>query len=505
MVFGSVASATSWEPFRRAIAALAVSYFAKRILVEKHRKYLDMLRWSDPPTSEVTYVQASACSKNPGIFNADGTEQPSQHNIYVDDNLMADTKRRLPFALASAIEAIFVIMGKPCLQLRPCAVAMDKWLQLRINPIQILLGLLFNTREMTVGITPQFRDETLSILTNTWHKGRRSFTIAQLELLVGKLGRIGQAYRPLYQLMPMLYASVAFALRMNDGFLYSTSKQYRLLIKKAKQRPRHEEDAREINFAIGQSARLLHSCDRKYVMPPSMLEEIEYITKLLRSDIVLASHIGHIVPRDPSWIMAADSCKRMGGGWSVDLKFFWHLPYKLDVIKRIHLPNNKSGLLISINVLEMLCVVINMCAAIFVCDHDKLDLSTHPVLLNFCDNTAACAWVNAKCKHSLMGRRLARFFIGLLMGTKIGVQAEWLSTHLNFIADDISRLKKSDLNGDYDYANLKKSYPVLAPCRQFQPSASLLGMLWEILLRGGSPDPLIVRALEPKTLGQFIS
>ena len=41
------------------------------------------------------------------------------------------------------------------------------------------------------------------------------------------------------------------------------------------------------------------------------------------------------------------------------------------------------------------------------------------------------------------------------MGTKIGVQAEWISTHLNFIADDISRLKKSNENGDYDYANLK--------------------------------------------------
>lgn len=180
--------------------------------------------------------------------------------------------------------------------------------------------------------------------------------------LVGKLGRIGQACRPLYQLMPMLHASIAFALRKNKELLYSTSKQYRQLIKKAKQRPKHKEDAREINFAIGQFARLLHACGRTHIMPPSMLEEIEYITKLLRSNIVLASHIGHIVPRDPSWIMAADSCKIMGGGWSVDLKFFWHLPYKLDVIKRAHLPNNKSGLLISINVLEMLCVVINMCA-----------------------------------------------------------------------------------------------------------------------------------------------
>ena len=127
-----------------------------------------------------------------------------------------------------------------------------------------------------------------------------SFSIAQLELLVGTLGRIGQAHSPLYQLMPMLHTSIAFALRKNKEFLYSTSKQYRQLIKKAKERPKHEEDAREINFAIGQAAHMVHACGRTYIMPSSTSEEIAYITKLLRSDIVLASHIGHIVPRDPN-------------------------------------------------------------------------------------------------------------------------------------------------------------------------------------------------------------
>ena len=128
MVFGSVASATLLEPFCRAIAALALSYFASKILVDKHNIYLSMIGWSDPPDETVAFAPARACSKNPDILNAKGTEQPSQHNIYVDDNLMADTKCCLPFTLAAAIEAIFVIMGEPCLLLRPCAAAMDEWL-----------------------------------------------------------------------------------------------------------------------------------------------------------------------------------------------------------------------------------------------------------------------------------------------------------------------------------------------------------------------------------------
>ena len=80
--------------------------------------------------------------------------------------------------------------------------------------------------------------------------------------------------------------------------------------------------------------------------------------------------------------------------------------------------------MISINVLEMVCVIVNMAAAIFVCDHDGIDLSSYPVLLNWCDNTTACTWINRNCKHSMIGQQLGRLFVGLLMGTKIGIQAE---------------------------------------------------------------------------------
>ena len=43
MVFGSVASATSWGPFRRAILALAETYIGNLYLKAKHKKWLDMV------------------------------------------------------------------------------------------------------------------------------------------------------------------------------------------------------------------------------------------------------------------------------------------------------------------------------------------------------------------------------------------------------------------------------------------------------------------------------
>ena len=84
---------------------------------------------------------------------------------------------------------------------------------------------------MTVGVTSEFRQEVLDLLEKTWHDGREAFDVKELEQLVGKLGRLGQAYRPIYHLMPHLYASIAYALRMNAYYLSSTSRHFRKMLK----------------------------------------------------------------------------------------------------------------------------------------------------------------------------------------------------------------------------------------------------------------------------------
>ena len=59
----------------------------------------------------------------------------------------------------------------------------------------------------------------------------------------------------------------------------------------------------------------------------------------------------------------------------------------------------------------------------------------------------------------MTGRNLGCLFVGLLMNTDLGIQADWLSAHLNTIAGDISCL--SDENGDYDYSQLLVDHPSL--------------------------------------------
>jgi hypothetical protein len=88
-------------------------------------------------------------------------------------------------------------------------------------------------------------------------------------------------------------------------------------------------------------------------------------------------------------------------------------------------------------------------------------------------------------KKSIIGRALARFFCGLLIGSDVGINAKWISTSANKIADEISRIKKSTQNPSsfhYDFSKLQQDHVELKHCRFFQPSQELLSLIWDILL-----------------------
>ncbi len=60
----------------------------------------------------------------------------------------------MELVLATLIEAIFVIMGKPDTTVHQCPLAMDKWLELVNAPKQRMLGLIIDTNYLTVSILP---------------------------------------------------------------------------------------------------------------------------------------------------------------------------------------------------------------------------------------------------------------------------------------------------------------------------------------------------------------
>jgi len=95
--------------------------------------------------------------------------------------------------------------------------------------------------------------------------------------------------------------------------------------------------------------------------------------------------------------------------------------------------NNEDETFISINCLEYVTIIVNYCAAISVFAEDNITIDPHPVVLCVTDNISAKNWTVHTSKKSLIGRALARFFCGLLIGSNVGINATWISTHANKI------------------------------------------------------------------------
>jgi hypothetical protein len=169
MVFGSTASASSWEAFRQAIKALTKVFANRPGLVIRHKKFIDMLKWEEiVPSAELT--PAFSCTINHGIMDDAGKCRDLPACIHVDDALMlALDVDHMKMVLAATIEAIFIVMVKPNVKVRQCPLATDKWLELVIGPKQTMLGLIIDTNRLTVAISPKYLHEVLELLNFTWH------------------------------------------------------------------------------------------------------------------------------------------------------------------------------------------------------------------------------------------------------------------------------------------------------------------------------------------------
>lgn len=71
----------------------------------------------------------------------------------------------------------------------------------------------------------------------------------------------------------------------------------------------------------------------------------------------------------------------------------------------------------------------------------------------------------------MIGRALARFFCGLLIGSNVGVNAKWISTIISRLKALINTNQTSSSSiPTYKYANLQQEHGELRACVFFQPS-----------------------------------
>ena len=117
----------------------------------------------------------------------------------------------MELVLATLIEAIFVIMGKPDTTVCQCPLAMDKWLELVVAPVQKMIGLKIDINHLTVGILAEYVSEVLDLINTTWHTRCRCFTVGEAQKLTGKLGHLAEGAHWVFHLLTHLYLSIAYA------------------------------------------------------------------------------------------------------------------------------------------------------------------------------------------------------------------------------------------------------------------------------------------------------
>ncbi len=128
-------------------------------------------------------------------------------------------------------------------------------------------------------------------------------------------------------------------------------------------------------------------------------------------------------------------------------------------------------------------------------------------MLCITDNTSALNWTLHMSKKLIIGRALAKFFCGLLIGSRVEINTKWISVIDNKIADKSSRLKATNSPSTnsltYDYSNLKQEHKELRACIFYQPSHRLLSLIWNILLTQNCPNLKQILNLRPPDLGKL--
>jgi hypothetical protein len=414
------------------------------------------------------------------------------------------------------IKAIFVVMGEPDELVRQCPLAMDKWADLIISPRQVILGLIIDTDTMMVSIPDKYRCEVLNLLNTTWHSSRRRFKVSEAQKLTGKLARLAEGANWVFHLLSHLYSSIAHALSDNKALLLESSREFRQIVLGLKTGAfvtPCADLARHTNFAMKRAARLVHHASYQYNINTTMRSEIEFFREKLcpNSGIEWETPIAHLIPRTPLATVIGDSSLEGAGGFSVGLGFWWHIHFPDEIVQRTlrFKTNNDDGQLVSINVLEFVTVIINYIAALHVIQTTNATDDPYPVILSITDNTSALSWTRHTCKRSRIGRLLARFFCSLLINSPLGINAQWISTVDNVIADNISRVKKESANIDcsasFDYTTLKQTYPELSHCSFFQIRFEIISLIWDIVLTGKWPTHEEVQILKRKPLGKLIT
>ncbi len=162
-----------------------------------------------------------------------------------------------------------------------------------------------------------------------------------------------------------------------------------------------------VNFAMKKAARMVNKHNHLYLVKTTMQDELIFISHALSPDlgIKFETPIAHLIPRMPTASITGDSLLVACSGYSITLKFWWHLLFPKELVERmlLNLKDNSDKTFILINCLEYVTIILNYCASLVVFVTRKINDDPHPVILCITDNTSALNWMLHTSKKLIIG------------------------------------------------------------------------------------------------------
>ena len=207
LTMGSDFSPQTWEVPRRMAEQIAQKLFSDKSLVTKHRERLDQLQWSKKlgKVKSSDLVPAHTNDTHKGVLDDEGNPINTPHHLFVDDDVYAEVYDigRIEQAIAAGIEALFLLLGESDIKRRQDPIAWDKLKEMIIHSRNKILGLIINTRRMTVSAPPEYIEKVVKLMETKWIR-RMAFEVKAAENLAGQLAHIGNTALWLKHLMSHL-------------------------------------------------------------------------------------------------------------------------------------------------------------------------------------------------------------------------------------------------------------------------------------------------------------
>ena len=187
-VFGKTDSPPEYMICANARAALAeaLQRFGGKLLDPPY-EFERKLPWRTL-SRRVPFTKAEACSINQGVLVGANLEERllTPHHPFVDDTCLADTRVQLEQAIHASLQALFMTLGYPKAG-RTAALSVEKFTKVTCSEVQTQLGVLVDTRSMTISLPSAKFTRIHSLLTAHWHSRRKRFKPLEAARLLGLL------------------------------------------------------------------------------------------------------------------------------------------------------------------------------------------------------------------------------------------------------------------------------------------------------------------------------